>query len=291
MNKLFCFGLGYTALTLAAELLEDGWQVAGTCTSAEKQAALRKVGIAAHLFRRGEATDAAALGGATHVLSSVPPDEFGDPVLDAFAAEFAGRAGAFRWVGYFSTTGVYGDSGGAWVDEASDLSPTGSRGQRRVRAEAEWFMLHSEAGLATHIFRLAGIYGPGRSPLDQVRDGTAHRIDAPGQVFSRIHVDDVVAVLRASMMKPSPWRIYNVCDDEPASPAEVVEFAAQLLRVEPPPLVPLAQAELSEMARSFYADNKRVRNARIKDELDVRLRYPNYRAGLAAVLAAEVGEA
>ena len=283
--KLFCFGLGYSALGLVAELLEDDWQVAGTCTGEEKRAALRAAGIDAHLFRRDHPIAPAVLAGTTHLLSSIPPDDFGDPVVDTHAADIALHVPSLAWAAYLSTTGVYGDRAGAWVDETSDLTPSGPRGMRRVRAEAAWFTLHTESSLPLHIFRLAGIYGPGRSTFDHLRVGTAHRIDKPGQVFSRIHLDDLVAVLRASIEHPNPGRTYNVCDDEAASPAVVTEYAARLLGVEPPPLVPFADAKLSEMARSFYAENKRVRNDRIKQELDVRLRYPTYREGLAALLA------
>ncbi|MBM3507132.1 MAG: SDR family oxidoreductase [Alphaproteobacteria bacterium] len=285
--RLFCFGLGYSALALGAELLEEGWQVGGTCTSEEKRAALAEAGIEAHIFRRERPLPAGALGGTTHLLASIPPDDFGDPVVDMHAADIAALVPQLAWAGYLSTTGVYGDRGGDWVDEASELGPAGLRSTRRVRAEAAWFTLHTESSLPLHIFRLAGIYGPGRSTFDQLRTGAAHRVDKPGQVFSRIHVDDLAAVLRASMARPNPGRVYNVCDDEAAPPAAVTEYAARLLGVVPPPLVPYAEAQLSDMARSFYAENKRVRNERIKAELGVRLRYPTYREGLAAVLAEE----
>ena len=284
---MFVFGLGYTGLALAARCRDDGWQVAGTCRGDEKRRRLRAAGIDAHVFTRdAPLADAdAALAGTTHLLATVPPDEWGDPVLDAHAGHFTGLAD-LRWAGVVSTTGVYGDRGGGWVDETSDLAPTGVRGRRRVQAEGTWFALASE-GLPVHIFRAAGIYGPGRSPFDQLRTGAAHRIDKPGQVFSRIHVDDLVSVLVASMARPRPGAVYNVCDDEPAPPAEVTAHAAGLLGIAPPPLVPFADAEMSELARSFYADNKRVRNDRIKSELGVVLRYPDYRAGLASILAEE----
>jgi nucleoside-diphosphate-sugar epimerase len=226
-------------------------------------------------------------------LASVPPDEDGDAVLDRHGAEIAAWAasgaagGGLAWAGYLSTTGVYGDRRGDWVDEDSALEPTGPRGLRRAAAERGWLDLHESHGLPVHIFRLAGIYGPGRSALDQVRAGTAKRIDKPGQVFSRIHVDDIAAVLEASIARPNPGRAYNVCDDNPAPPAEVVAEACALLGREPPPLVPYEAAALSAMARSFYRDNKRVSNRRIKEELGVTLAYPDYQAGLAAVLAAE----
>jgi nucleoside-diphosphate-sugar epimerase len=223
------------------------------------------------------------LAGATHLLSSVPPDENGDPVLDVHGAAIAKAAPRLQWIGYLSTTGVYGDRQGGWVDESSALTPTGERGRRRLDAETAWLALPQPA----HLFRLAGIYGPGRSALDTVRSGKARRVVKPGQVFSRIHRDDIVQVLLASIAQPNPGAAYNVCDDDAADPAEVITHACKLLNVTPPPEVPYAEAQLSPMARSFYDDNKRVRNDRIKRELGVTLKYPDYRAGLAALLAAE----
>ena len=208
---------------------------------------------------------------------------FGVGALVCVGAALA-AAGPFDWVGYLSTTGVYGDRGGARVDEASALRPTTTRGRRRVDAEAAWLGLHRDHGLPVHVFRLAGIYGPGRSQLDQVRAGRARRIVKPGQVFSRIHVDDIAAVLDASMQRPNAGAAYNVCDDVAAPPQDVVAYACRLLGVAPPPPVPIADAELGEMARSFYAENKRVDNGRIKRELGVTLAYPSYREGLAELL-------
>ncbi len=285
--RLFCFGLGYTALALAESLRAEGWRIAGTCRSAEDRAALARRGIEAHLFDRDRplADPAAILAGTRCLLSSVPPDAAGDPVLDRHAADIAGIEG-LAWVGYLSTTGVYGDRAGGWVDETSPLRPSGERGRRRLAAETAWLDLWRRGGTPVHLFRLAGIYGPGRSALDAVRAGRAKRIVKPGQVFSRIHVEDIVAVLRASIARPNPGAAYNVCDDDPAPPAEVVAFACALLGVAPPPPVPFDEADLSPMARSFYADNKRVRNDRIKTELGVRLRHPDYRAGLTAILQA-----
>jgi nucleoside-diphosphate-sugar epimerase len=222
------------------------------------------------------------LASATHLLSSVPPDDTGDPVLGIHRATIADATRHLAWIGYLSTTGVYGDRGGGWVDETSALTPTGTRGQRRLDAERAWLGLPQPA----HLFRLAGIYGPGRSALDTVRSGKARRVVKPGQVFSRIHVGDIVAVLQASMARPEPGAAYNVCDDDPADPAEVIAFACGLLGVAAPTEVPFDQAELSPMARSFYDDNKRVRNDRIKHALGVTLRYPSYREGLVALLAA-----
>jgi len=280
---LFCFGLGYSALAFARTLQDAGWRVAGTCRDAGKQAALAGLGIAALPFDRDRplADPTAAFGAAAAILSSVPPDAAGDPVLDRHGADLA-RAAA-GWIGYLSTTGVYGDRQGGWVDEASALTPSGERGRRRVAAEQGWLALHRDAGRPVHVFRLAGIYGPGRNALQSLLDGTARRVVKPGQVFSRIHRDDIVAVLRASLARPAPGAVYNVCDDDPAPPDEVVAHAAALLGVAPPPLVAFADAELSPMGRSFFDDNKRVANRRIKDELGVVLRHPHYRSGLATL--------
>ena len=293
MPRLFCFGLGFSALTLAERLMAEGWSVAGTCRGADKRAGLAAGGIEAHLFDRDRPLDdpTAALAGTTHLLSSVPPDGDGDPVLDHHGADIAALAVADpppSWIGYLSTTGVYGDRGGGWVDEGSALEPTGERGRRRLAAERRWLALGDGAGLAVHLFRLSGIYGPGRSALDTGRRGRARRVDKPGQVFNRIHVDDIATILQASMARPDPGAAYNCADDEAAPPQEVIAHACALLGVEPPPLEPFEEAELSDMARSFYADNKRVRNDRIKAELDVTLMYPTYRDGLAAQLAAEL---
>jgi nucleoside-diphosphate-sugar epimerase len=282
--RLFAFGLGYSALALARALQAEGWRIAGTTRSADKRAELATQGIEAHLFERARplADVEAALAGTTHLLSSIPPDEAGDPVLERHRADLE-RCRTLVWAGYLSTTGVYGDQGGAWVDETTPVAPTLARSRRRVAAEGHWLA----SGLPVHVFRLAGIYGPGRSALDAVRAGTARRIVKPGQTFGRIHVDDIVQVLRASIARPNPGAIYNLADDQPAAPADVVAHAARLLGVPPPPAIPFEQAELSPMAQSFYSDHRRVSNARIKEDLGVVLRFPDYRAGLRAILAQE----
>jgi len=285
-SHLFCFGFGYSALALARRLAALGWVVTGTCRSAEKVATLREAGFSATLFDREQPVDPAVLHGISHLLVSVPPDAAGDPVLALHGNDIAALP-ELAWLGYLSTTGVYGDRGGGWVDETARLLPTGERGRRRVAAEQGWLGLWHDRGVPVHIFRLAGIYGPGRSAFDALRAGKAMRIDKPGQVFSRIHVEDLATVLIASMTRPRPGAIYNVCDDNPSSPEAVVVHAAALLGLPAPPLVPLAAAGLSPMARSFYDDNKRVANGLIKSELGVILRYPDYRAGLAAILADE----
>jgi nucleoside-diphosphate-sugar epimerase len=276
-KSLFCFGLGYSAGFLARMLAREGWRIAGTT----RDAPTGRAQFPLQRFCRAQpiADVTSALAGASHILVSVPPDEFGCPVLDAHGAPIAAQNG-LAWVGYLSTTNVYGDRGGAWVDESSPLKPSGERGARRARAETAWLDFHERFGVPTHIFRLAGIYGPERSALDALRAGTARRISKPGQVFSRIHVEDLAAVLYASIARPRPGAIYNVCDDEAAAPEDVVAYAATLLGVAPPAVQDFATAALSPMARSFYEDNKRVANRLIKDELGVRLRYPTYREGL-----------
>ena len=284
MNHLFCFGLGYSATFLARQLLAKGWRITGTCRSRDTQVDLSRLGIEAHLFDRDHRIGnlSALLEPTTHLLSSVPPDEGGDPVLDLHRAEIDAVSQRLNWIGYLSTTGVYGDRNGGWVDEMSELKPSGERGRRRAAAEAGWLALSQPA----HLFRLAGIYGPGSSALDTVREGRAKRIVKSGQIFSRIHVADIARVLEASMARPHPGAAYNVCDDDPAPPSDVIAFAAALLNAPPPPEVPFEQADLSAMARSFYEDNKRVSNSRIKRELGVALQYPSYRVGLPAIVAA-----
>lgn len=279
-GTLLSFGHGYSAQALARILLPQGWRIIGTTRSPEKAAALSATGVEPLVWPGADI--APALDAATHLLVSAAPDEAGDPVLRLCGAEIAARAGRFAWVGYLSTTGVYGDRGGDWVDEDSPLAPTTPRGRARVAAEAAWRALP----LPLHIFRLAGIYGPGRGPFEKVRQGTARRIVKPGQVFSRIHVDDIAQVLAASIARPNPGAVYNLCDDDPAPPEDVIAHAAHLLGLPVPPAEDFATAEMTPMARSFYAESKKVRNDRIKTELGVRLIHPDFRSGLAALLAA-----
>jgi len=268
MPQLFCFGLGYSAEALARLLLAQGWTVAGSTRDAARRARIAALGIAI--------ADAPPAG-TTHLLSSVPPDAEGDPVLRVHAETITRLQPA--WIGYLSTTGVYGDHGGDWIDEATPPTPGEPRSQRRLAAERAWQALAPPA----HIFRLAGIYGPGRSAIDQLRAGTAKRVVKPGHLFSRIHVDDIAQVLAASIARPNAGAIYNLCDDEPEQSDVVVAYAAELLGIAAPPAVPYEQAELTPMARSFYAERRRVRNDRIKRELGVSLRYPTYREGLRAI--------
>lgn len=286
-GTLLSLGHGYSARALARRLGPD-WRIIGTTRSPEKAQVLSAEGIEPRIWpdpSRG--TDLAAdIAAATHILSSAGPGEDGDPFLPELGpALIAARP---RWVGYLSTTGVYGDFGGAWVDEETPLNPTTRRGQLRVAAEAAWRETAEKGGWPLHIFRLAGIYGPGRGPFAKVRAGTARAIVKPGQVFSRIHVEDIAQVVAASMAAAFPdGRIYNVNDDEPAPPQDVLAHAAHLLGVAPPQEVPFDSAEMTPMAASFYAECKRTRNDRMKSDLGISLMYPTYREGLAALLEAE----
>ena len=279
MNHLLCFGFGFSARTFAAGFDRRAWKISATSRDEEGIAEISAQGFNGLLFDNTLQISPDV----THLLISAPPAENGDPVLRLIQAQLQRLSKQLKWVGYLSTTGVYGDRGGDWVDEDSPLEPTTVRGWRRLEAERSWLRLHSDFGLPVHVFRLAGIYGPGRNTLLNVRDGSAKRIIKPGQIFSRIHVDDIAGVLAASTAKPNPGRAYNVCDDEPCPPQEVVAYAADLLGLPLPPEIPFEQVELSPMAKSFYADSKRVSNKRIKTELGYRLIYPTYRDGLRAL--------
>ncbi len=280
--NLLSFGHGYSARALAPLLLARGWRITGTTRAPGKTRDIASTGVVPRIFPGDDVT--ADIAAATHVLISAGPDEDGDPVLRACGPAIARAAPNLLWVGYLSTTGVYGDHGGGWVDEETPLAPSTARGAARVRAEAAWQALARECGLPLHIFRLAGIYGPGRGPFAKVRAGTARRIVKPGQVFSRIHVDDIAQILAASIARPRPGAIYNLCDDDPAPPQDVIGHAADLLGLPRPPEVAFDEADLSPMARSFYAESKRVRNDRVKRELGVALIHPDYRHGLMALL-------
>ena len=282
MNHLLCFGFGFSARTLATRLDKQAWKISATSRDPEGIAEVNAQGFHGFLFdsKLQIAPDV------THLLISAPPDENGDPVVRLFQEQLQRLSKQLKWVGYLSTTGVYGDRGGDWVDEDSPLEPNTTRGHRRLEAEQSWLKLLSDYGLPVHLFRLAGIYGPGRNQLLTVLNGSAKRIIKPGQIFSRIHVDDIAGALAASIAKPNPGRAYNVCDDEPCPPQEVVEYAANLLGLPVPPEIPFEDADLSPMAKSFYADSKRVSNQRIKNELSYKLIYPDYREGLTAIRAA-----
>lgn len=283
MAHLFCFGYGMSAQALARILKAEGWRISGTSRDADKIAAMAATGVTGHLWHAGAPLDPAILGDVTHILVSIKPDDAGDPVVRALES-IGDRLPRFRWIGYLSTTGVYGDRGGDIVTEDTPPAPTSDRGRRRLAAEDAWRRLAAARDLPLHIFRLPGIYGPGRNPLEKILSGTARQVVQPGQVFCRIHVDDLAQALRASIDRPDPGRIYNICDDEPAPPDEVLRHAAMLLGLPPPPEVAPDDPEVSPMRRSFYAENKRVSNARMKAELKVALVYPTYREGLAAIL-------
>lgn len=282
--QLFCFGFGYVARHLARSL-PDVWQVVGTVRSPERQQELREQGYHAFCYGDGLAFSEGAklaLTSSSHVLVSIPPGAEGHDAALAIMQEL-GDTGTISWIGYLSTTGVYGDWQGEWVDEDTPPRPVDERSQNRLQAERGWQAFGQDRNLPVPIFRLAGIYGPRRNPLLSLKAGSARRIDKPGHFISRIHVDDIVQVLRASMGNPQMGAVYNVCDDLPSESREPVEFAAELLQMEPPPLMPCDEAALPPLARSFYAANKRVRNARIKDELGVQLHYLSYREGLRAL--------
>jgi len=278
-KTLLSLGHGYSAQALADLLLPMGWTIIGTTRGPDRAAELARAGIEPLIWPG----TTLPLDRVTHLLSSIAPGEQGDPVLAAHAAEIA-AATHLDWVGYLSTTGVYGDHGGGWVDEDTALTPGTARGRARVAAEAAW---QAATPTRLHILRLAGIYGPGRGPFDRLRAGNAQRIIKPGQVFSRIHRDDIGGALLAAIQSSQGPAVYNLCDDTPAPPQDVIVYAAELLGIEPPPEIPFADADLSPMARSFYSESKRVQNARIKRALNWQPLYPDYRSGLRAILEAE----
>lgn len=281
MPTLLSFGHGFSARALS-RILPNDWTVYGTTRTEEKADDLRTKGIKPIVWP-GEALDT-ALKEATHLLISAGPSEQGDPILSSLKDEIKTLAPRLEWAGYLSTTGVYGNHQGDWVDETTALTPATKRGQLRVSAEAEWLSIPE---LPLHIFRLAGIYGPGRGPFAKVRNGTARRIIKQGQVFSRIHVEDIAQVLWASITRPNIGAVYNLCDNDPAPPEDVIEYAAQLLGAPVPPAIDYKTAEMTPMARSFYAESKKVSNKRIKTELGVELKYPDYKTGLRALLKLE----
>jgi nucleoside-diphosphate-sugar epimerase len=287
--NLFVFGLGYTALHFIRFYRHRFSRVAGTVRTAEKAVALSAQGIEALILSPDECDRCIPdnLSRATHLLSSIAPDGGQDPALAGFRNAIA-RAPHLSWIGYLSTIGVYGDHDGGWVDESTPPRSPDGRSQTRLAAETAWLDLGGSAGKAAHVFRLGGIYGPGRNALVQLAAGAARRIVKPGQVFNRIHVEDIARVLMASIERPRPGAVCNVVDDAPSPPQDVVAYAAELMGVEPPPEIPFEQARLSPMAASFYAENRRVRNALVREALGAALRYPTYREGLRAL--SEAGE-
>ena len=273
-KSLLCIGYGFSAQALAFDLRQARWNIEGTTRCKNRVASMKKSGVKPIIWPGDNLHE--ALTKATHLLISAAPNAQGDPFLNKIDISNY----KFSWVGYLSTTGVYGNHDGAWVDETSSVMPTTKRGQWRVLAEEAW----SRTNVPLHIFRLAGIYGPGRGPFSKVKDGSARRIIKPGQIFSRIHVDDISQILAASIKQPRPGAIYNVCDDEPAPPQDVIAYAAQLLRLPLPLEIPFNNADMSPMARSFYSENKCVQNMLMKSELGITLKYPNYRVGLHSLL-------
>ncbi|MGI9426231.1 MAG: SDR family oxidoreductase, partial [Hyphomicrobiaceae bacterium] len=278
MPHLFCFGLGYSARVFAMQRLDDGWRISGTSRTQAGAAAVTALGATGFVFdgRRLDEPLIAAVAEATHILVSIAPDEESDPVL-RHSARLAPACANAEWIGYLSTIGVYGNHDGAWIDEQTPAIPASARSGRRLLAEHEWTEFARSIGVPLQIFRLAGIYGPGRSAIDKLRSGTARRLIKDGQVFNRIHVDDIADIVAAGARQPSKSGVFNVCDDLPAPPQDVVAFAAEQLGLPVPPGQAFESADLSPMARSFYSENKRCRNAKLKDMLGVSLRYPTYR--------------
>ncbi|SDR47140.1 Nucleoside-diphosphate-sugar epimerase [Rhizobiales bacterium GAS191] len=283
---IFILGLGYSATVFARRMRAAGWQVGGTVRTAERAALLRSEGIEASSFdASGDDSGvlAAPLQAAEALLISIPPSPMGDPLPDRLAKIMAG-ATKLRWIGYLSTVGVYGDHGGAWIDETTPATPASPRSRARLEAEAQWRALGELAGKPVIVFRLPGIYGPARNALVALRKGTARRIVKPGQMFNRVHVDDIATGLSLSLAKDSAEAVYNLTDDEPSPPQDVIAYAAELLGVEAPPEIAFAEADLSPMAASFYAESKRVRNLAIKRALGFAPAFPSYREGLQALL-------
>ena len=289
MPTLFCFGLGYSARHLAAKLEEEGWHIAGTARSDDGVERIHDLGYTGFIFDGLSPSKGAgpsqgagpAVRRASHVLISAPPDADGDPVLRHHGDDIA-QSNA-EWVGYLSTIGVYGDHGGGWVDETTPATPSSERSRRRALAEQQWLDFAKASGKRVEIFRLAGIYGPGSSAIDGLKAGTTRSVVKKDQVFNRIHVEDIARTLIAAFSRPHLHAIYNVTDDEPAPPQDVNAYAAQLLNLPPPNEIAYEEAQLSEMGRSFYSENKRVHNDRIKNDLGVKLAFPTYREGLAAI--------
>lgn len=288
-KSLFCFGYGYSCDWLGHALTQKGgWALAGTTRDNDKRRQMKEQGIRSFLFDYDQPLEDPLLflRGTTHLLISTPPDDDGDPTFRMHWEDIL-RLESLEWVGYLSSTAVYGDRDGGWVDEDSELRPNSKRGSRRKKAEDQWLSLHRDYEVPVHIFRLAGIYGPGRSALDSVRAGVARRIKKEGHAFSRIHVEDIVQTIMASFDKPNPGQAYNLADDRAAPSYEVIEEACHMLGLTPPPIIPYNEADLAPITRSFYSDNKRIRNNRIKEELGVALKYPTFVEGLLGCLEAE----
>jgi len=281
MKKLFCFGMGYSSQWLGQYLLKESWEVSGTVRNTSKIASLNEMGFNVYPWSNGIQADEVMKGitEATHILISIPPDEEGDMVIRNFETDFA-HSPFLEWVGYLSSTGVYGHHNGGWVDESSPLKPRLNKTKNRILAERNCMSLFIKYEIPIHIFRLAGIYGPNRNVLKSLQDGKAHRIKKKNHVFSRIHIEDIIITLLASIEKPHPGSIYNIADDEPAPHADVVAYGACLLGILPPPLIDFEKAKISNMAKAFYTESRQVKNSRIKADFGIKLKYPTYREGL-----------
>jgi len=283
LMNLLCFGCGYVAQNFAKLILSKGGTVTGTTRDVANFKSLKYQGIYPLIFKVDQLLDREILKSFTHILISIPPNQNGDIVIPKQFQDFESLPN-LKWLGYLSTTGVYGNHHGEWVTEVSPCTPTQARSQIRLQAEEAWWNLWKQQSIPVHIFRLSGIYGPHRNVFEQIREGTAQRIHKPGQVFSRIHVEDIAVTLFASALNPRPGEIYNLADDEPAATSDVISYACRLLGVEPPRLIPFEEGQLSPMAQGFYAENKRVSNRKIKQDLNINLLYPTYREGLKSMV-------
>jgi len=283
-KKLLSFGHGYSAEALEKVLDPNTWEISATTRTADKAKKIAERNVKTFIWPSDDISG--EIRSATHILISIPPNEFGDIVLKSYS-KLIKQAKDLKWIGYLSTTGVYGDHNGKWVNESTPLSPSTKRGKYRVIAERQWMALVDDSKTPLYIFRLAGIYGPGRGPFKKVLNGTAKRIIKKGQVFSRIHVEDIARVLLGSINNPGLGGIYNVCDDLASPPEDVLSYAASLLQKENPPEIDFLNPSLSEMVRSFYSECKRVENQKIKRELGIELKYPNYKIGLCRLLEDE----
>lgn len=286
VKTLFCFGYGYSAKAFVNTLDKREWRIIASVRSLATLSVLEQSGIIPVVWEQDNC--APFIAQADYILVSIPPINGQDIVINRYWQSFIDNAQHLKWIGYLSTVGVYGDHNGGWVDESTPLSPGTERGKQRVAVEQQWLSLADQYGLPIHILRLAGIYGPGRGPFDKVQSGKAKRVIKPNQVFNRIHVADIAQVLMASCTHSetaaSTAAIYNVCDDMPAPPQDVIAYAAHMLSMPLPPIEHFNDADLSPMARSFYSESKRVRNDRIKNQLGVKLLYPNYKIGLQSLL-------
>lgn len=276
------FGFGYTAKVLSSKLISQGFRVIGTKRSLDEQESNGSQGVKLIDFNSPKMED--YIGQSSYILIAIPPTStMSDLVLTKYGGLIRKQARHFQWLGYLSSTGVYGDHQGRWVDEKTVCIPHTPTGITRLKAEQAWLSFAKLNQLPLHVFRLSGIYGPGRNAIERLQKGKKYSVFKEGQVFCRIHVGDIASVLLASMNAINPLSIYNVSDDEPAPAHTVDHYAAALLHREPPPLVPFSEASLSPMGQEFYGNNRRVSNLKMKEELHVSLKYPTFREGLAQI--------